>query len=139
MASEDDFQKTVTAWIKTSKERASRIYKEACFRMFSAVVIGSPVDTGLFRNNWYISMGQPSSAKDNPAIGKEPNPVIDRIKTEMDGMDWNLDQTVWFVNNLPYAERLEYQGWSQLAPQGMVRINAMNWPAFVKDAERSVQ
>ena len=44
--------------------------------------------------------------------------------------------TIYLVNNLPYAVRLEY-GWSKQAPAGMVRITAAEFQSIVDDAARS--
>lgn len=39
---------------------------------------------------------------------------------------------MFFTNNLPYAERIEYDGWSRFkAPQGMVRKNVVRWDDIV--------
>jgi hypothetical protein len=43
---------------------------------------------------------------------------------------------VWFVNNLPYAERIEY-GYSKQAPEGMVRRHVAMWRRIVETKARA--
>ena len=42
--------------------------------------------------------------------------------------------SIWMMNNLPYGPRLEYEGWSDQAPAGMVRISVTELQTFVNKA-----
>ena len=42
------------------------------------------------------------------------------------------NQTFWLSNNLPYAERLEF-GWSDQAPEGMVRTNVARFQRILEE------
>lgn len=88
------------------------------FDVFAGVINESPVDKGRFVANWQLSYG-------TPAVG-----VIDAVDPDRQQTIAKLaalqrfPMGLWYLtNNLPYGERLEY-GWSQKAPQGMVRITA---------------
>lgn len=85
---------------------------------------------GRFRGNWQVSF-------DRPAVG-----AIDRVDkagtaTLAAGRDVlaNYDSgeygSIWFTNNVPYAQRLEY-GWSKQAPAGIVRVVAAEINSKVK-------
>ena len=49
--------------------------------------------------------------------------------------DWN---EFTLTNNLPYAERLEY-GWSNQAPQGMVRVNVARFNTLLEEEAAKVK
>lgn len=99
--------------------------------LFGRVIQRSPVDTGRFRGNWQVSNGTPILN------------TIDRL--DVDGMastDAAIDavmalptgQVTYLSNALPYAYRLEYEGWSQQAPAGMVRLTAREFSDAVQKA-----
>lgn len=48
-------------------------------------------------------------------------------------------KAIYFVNNVPYAYRLEVEGHSQQAPNGMIRIVAKDAPAILKEAIQEVK
>lgn len=73
---------------------------------------GTPVDTGNARGHW-----QPSLNSAELAVGTgEPLGQIALVTAKMKAGD-----RFFMLNNAAYILRLEY-GWSQQAPQGMVRI-----------------
>ena len=51
--------------------------------------------------------------------------------------DWKGGQTIYMVNNLPYARRLEY-GWSKQSPSGVVRITVQNYTRYLEKAVKSL-
>lgn len=75
------------------------------------IVQASPVDTGLFKNNWLMSIGTPS-LETVAEEDKSGSKAIERAKEVV--MTYPLDSLpdLWLVNNLPYAARLN-DGWSQ--------------------------
>ena len=42
----------------------------------------------------------------------------------------------YLTNNSPYAERIEYEGHSTQAPDGMVRINAIKFQQTLNEVAR---
>ena len=82
------------------------------------IVQASPVDTGLFKNNWLMSIGSPSTeiVKDEDLSGSK---AIEQARAVV--MSYPLDALpdLWLVNNLPYAARLN-DGWSEQAPSKFV-------------------
>ena len=75
------------------------------------IVQESPFDTGVFKNNWLMSIGNPSNEilEDGDVSGSK---AIERARQVV--MDYPLNSLpdLWLVNNLPYAARLN-NGWSQ--------------------------
>jgi hypothetical protein len=44
----------------------------------------------------------------------------------------SMVDVVYMTNSLPYAEKIEYEGYSRQAPQGMLRANVAKWQRIVK-------
>lgn len=85
---------------------------------------------GRFRGNWQVTF-------DRPAVG-----AIDRVdkagtatlaagREVLAHYDSGEYGSIWFTNNVPYAQRLEY-GWSKQAPAGIVRVVAAEINSEVK-------
>lgn len=85
---------------------------------------------GRFRGNWQVTF-------DRPAVG-----AIDRVdkagtatlaagREVLAHYDSSEYGSIWFTNNVPYAQRLEY-GWSKQAPTGIVRVVAAEINSKVK-------
>lgn len=85
---------------------------------------------GRFRGNWQVTF-------DRPAVG-----AIDRVdkagtatlaagREVLSHYDSSEYGSIWFTNNVPYAQRLEY-GWSKQAPAGIVRVVAAEINSKVK-------
>jgi hypothetical protein len=112
------------------------VKKRAAFGLFSAIVMETPVDKGVLRNNWQMNLNYPadSTLADGDVTGSA---VLSRIKSQIEGVD--PVSYIYFTNNLSYAKRIEYDGWSGKAPEGMLRVNIARWPAIVKAAARGVK
>lgn len=112
-------------------ERTKRSLDDTCrgvaIKWFSSTVLSTPVDTGRLRGNWLVSQGSPINAE-LARLDKTGSAVQGEIVQAVGGMG-----TVnYLVNNLPYAERIEY-GWSDQAPSGMVRINFARIKSIISD------
>lgn len=82
------------------------------------IVQASPVDTGTFKNNWLMSIGNPSTEIVEEA-DKSGSKAMQQAKEVC--LSYPLDSLpdLWLVNNLPYAARLN-DGWSEQAPSKFV-------------------
>ena len=99
------------------EEEMSRKYRAFMLTIFNNVNQLSPVDTGRYRSNHVVSVGKPNFAYSEGKGGFRGETVITNIK------DGKLP-TVYFQNNLPYAEVIE-NGHSGQAPTGVYQ-NAAN-------------
>lgn len=105
-----------------------KVKRLSAFDLFSAIVLSTPVDKGVLRNNWFAANGSPSS--ETTEAGSEPSAVISRIQVITNAS--TLEQDILFTNNLPYAVPIEFDGHSAQAPAGMVRVNTARWDTIVK-------
>lgn len=123
----EDFAGQVRRWSDETLEKLNVIVRKASAEVFAEVIQRSPVDTGRFRGNWQASIGSPSagvlSTTDLGGGGS-----IAQAQGVTAGAD--AGDVIYMVNNLPYAERLEY-GWSGQAPNGMVRLAVQRWQPIV--------
>jgi hypothetical protein len=101
------------------------------------MVLKSPVDTGRFRANWQIGFNQPDT-KTTDETDLTGMAQISRAQSELNSIKIN-GQTIYITNSLPYAYRLEYEGWSLQAPQGMVRITLAELSGILNKAAYEVK
>jgi len=105
---------------KVTREQARMIFQKIALDLDSRIVLGTPVDTGRARGNWFPSLNSPSSAVDMSATDKSGAVAQGRLSGVIAGA--KLGDTIWQTNNLPYILPLE-NGHSGQAPEGMVDIN----------------
>lgn len=121
------FQNQIQAWTAQTMQGVDRIRRASILELFTLVIYATPVDTGRLRGNWQTTVGQPASGV-KTATDANGSVAIAEVMANMG----SLTDAVWFVNNLPYAERIEYDGWSRYkAPEGMVRRNVIRWQEIV--------
>ena len=117
--------------LSTAKREVRKVIRD----MAVDIIKGTPVDEGLLINNWYASNRAPPSQTTlaTDPSGKKSISRVDKALTRL-----KLGQTFFMANSLPYARVVEYgmypnppknptgktkNGFSKLAPAGMVRIN----------------
>lgn len=111
------------------------VKKRAAFGLFSAIVMDTPVDKGVLRNNWQMQFN--SSADNTLTEGDmSGSGVLSRLKVNLEGAD--PINSIYFTNNLSYARPIEYDGWSGKAPEGMLRVNLARWSQIVKLSVRKL-
>jgi hypothetical protein len=95
------------------------------------LVAGGDYVGGRFRGNWQVSFdtAKTGTLERIDPTGRESlgsgTAVIQGFTTEVG--------TIWMMNNLPYAQPLEY-GHSSQAPAGMVRISVLEVQMFISKA-----
>jgi len=117
------FALNVAEWVKGTKKETARLHKAIILELFSSVILDTPVLDGRLRGNWIISSDTP----ENGTIEIEDpsgSVTVGKANTFLATLDPERDFNVFLANNLPYAYRIEYDGWSHTkAPEGMVRKN----------------
>lgn len=122
------FDKQIEAFAKKSNISIDRAIRGTSIKLFSAIILASPVDTGRFRANWQASNERPASGEVNGFA--DP---VNKVATYINGAPFANEFTL--ANNLPYAYRLEF-GYSDQAPQGMVRINVARFQRILDEQAR---
>jgi hypothetical protein len=120
---------------KAYQVRVETVLRKVTLDLSAQLIQMSPVDTGRFRNNWYLSVGYGPNTGTNDGADRSGNSALARISSNLGTI--KLGQLIWVTNNLPYATRLEY-GYSKQAPGGMVRISAARFQQYLSNAVRGV-
>lgn len=116
-------------------DKAETVVRRAATEIGGDMIDPSAVDTGRFKNNWMSSVGAMDKSTTD-AVDKTGEGSKERLRQAL--ATWKPGQTIWIVNNLPYAHRLEY-GWSQQMPSGVVRIAVQRYKEAVAKAARELK
>lgn len=118
-------------------ERCGKSLDDTCravaIKWFSSTVMSTPVDTGRLRGNWKMTLGAPAAGVTD-VTDKSGQMVVSTIAQQVGG----VGKVNYLVNNLPYAESIEY-GHSKQATQGMVRINFIRIKSIIEQTAREYQ
>ncbi len=129
------FALDVSRFVEKAKKNPEKVMRQVSIKLFSAIIKASPVDTGRFRMNWMASGSTPADGTTD-ATDKSGNAATGKVMSFVqNAADWH---TFTLTNNLPYAQRLEY-GWSQQAPQGMVRTNVSRFQQLLNEEASKVK
>lgn len=140
------FSEQVRKWAEKTGRSIEQTVVDTVVDISSKVVLRTPVGNpsiwqgpapagyigGTLRNNWFASIGQPSTAAD-----RQPSAAGTSALSEIIAKSVGAPGEVYYlVNNMPYANRIEYQGYSKQAPAGMVRLSVQEFKAAVDAAIR---
>ena len=136
-----DFALDVSKWVAKAKMAPERVVRSVTIKLWSAVIKGSPVDTGRFRGNWFASGANPSGEV-SQSMDKTGSATISNATQVVVGIaDWT---NMTLTNNLPYANVIEFGGYpgdgpntvggfSKQAPQGCVRVNVARFQQLINE------
>tara|TARA_R110000822_G_scaffold274268_1_gene396646 strand:+ start:412 stop:855 length:444 start_codon:yes stop_codon:yes gene_type:complete len=90
--------------LQQTKAKASDDIRGVYFIGLSAIIKQTPVDEGRARNNWFLTIGHPFglSGRDSDKTGAGSDASL------MTMPPYVMNKKVYFTNNLPYIETLEY-------------------------------
>ena len=124
-------QKIIDFKTKAMTQSLAKI-KKAIIGLTTDIIYDTPVLSGRLRNNWIPSINQGANYSmlgvDTSKRKSKVRPVV--AETTGKVLELKLGDTFYFTNNMPYAERIEFKGWSNKAPTGMVRKNIIRWEKY---------
>ena len=125
------FSSDVEAYAKKAGASLDETSRAIVLELFGSVIKDTPVDTGRAKGNWQTTIGAPA------------NSTVDRLgesealaDVSQQAASFGAGKVIYLSNNLPYIYRLEYDGWSQQAPGGMLRKNVARIQQIVAKAAR---
>lgn len=125
------FASDVEAYAKKAGASLDETSRAIVLELFGSVIKDTPVDTGRAKGNWQTTIGAPASG------------TVDRLgesealaDVSQQAASFGAGKVIYLSNNLPYIYRLEYDGWSQQAPGGMLRKNVARIQSIVAKAAR---
>jgi len=114
-------------------DRLDRTRRAVVIKLFSAVILDTPVLSGRLRGNWQTGVKSPVLG----TVGRLDKSGSDAIaEVQKQTAASGPDDAMYLTNNLPYARRIEYEGWSKKAPDGMVRRNVIRFRRLLDEAVR---
>ena len=121
-------------------ERLRLVAQESYVELGNEIIVRSPVDEGLFRNNFFPTLNKPSDKVTEAKAKKGFGSTGGARYTELLHLStvFDIGDILFFVNNLPYARKLEF-GHSGMAPLGVVRISVARWPMLVDGIARRIK
>lgn len=125
------FSQQIKNFTKTSIKKADTIPKIATIELFGSIIKDTPVLDGYLRGGWRASFGAPDLSGFNTADtsgGTTQSAMTVTVNSA------NLGDTLYFSNPLPYGPRIEYEGYSGKAPEGMVRKNIARFQGIITAA-----
>lgn len=134
MSSGSLFTANIAAFVEKAKGNMDLVVRKVALEMFTRVVIKSPVDTGRFKGNWQVAIGSIPAGTLN-LDDKAGTATIAKVTAA--ALNLEAGQVIYLVNNLPYAQKLEF-GHSKQAPSGMVRLTILEFNNVVENAAQSV-
>lgn len=140
-----EFSLAVGEFVRKTNADMDVVVRKLCFEIGRRIIMRSPVDTGRFVHNWLFGVNYLPTAhlgrRDDPK-GQPPEPVrADAVQRWAEyTQEARADaEVMWIVNNMPYGYRLEYEGWSKQAPEGMVRITLEEVETMMKKVVAEVR
>lgn len=136
-----NFAENLAMLCQRAGDKAELVVRRTALDLMTDMIDASPVDTGRFKANFVVSTGiMTNSTVDR--VDRTPKGQHDAAGAVSYGeailKGWKPGQTIWILNNLSYAQRLEY-GWSKQAPGGMVRLAVQNYSQAIKKAADQVR
>lgn len=128
------FMDTINRWVEETEETINDVLQTIVIMVGTSVVTLSPVDTGLFKGNWQLSIdtGTNSSLLREDKEGAE---TIAEIAKKANS--FTAGQIAYIQNHILYGYDLEYGSSPQARnPDGMVRVTAVKFLKIVDDAVR---
>lgn len=133
------FSQNVGGWAKDAKKEMADLNKAIAFELFASIILDTPVLEGRLRGNWVISSDNPASGtvevsqtttgsesknRNERPRGPVTTKTVHNVSDFLGKVNFESDVDLYLTNNLPYAYRIEYDGYSKVkAPAGMVRKN----------------
>jgi hypothetical protein len=110
-------------------KRTEKMVRGTIIGCASRIIKRTPVDEGTLRGNWQPSIDRPVNTTIN-RTDKAGQAVASDIARE--GQRLNIGAVFYMTNNLPYAARIEFDGWSTQASAGMMRIEVLETAAAIE-------
>ena len=115
-------------------EKAESVLEASFLEVTGMMIMQSPVRDGFFRNSWRAGINEIDSSVSTTASAAI-SASTGSVRAALNRLD--LGANFFFTNSLPYAHRIEYDGWSQQAPNGVVRVNLLKIDSvFERNIER---
>lgn len=136
MSDNAQFMAAIDAFVDKAHGNTELVVKGLGIRILSRLVRMSPVDTGRFRGNWQVAFNAPAEGA-LEAFDKSGSQTLGSGSLVLEQFKVGT-KDIYFTNNLPYAYELEF-GSSKQAPEGMVRVTAIELVRYLKQVTEELR
>lgn len=98
----------VMAAIEAEIELRNDLLRAAILQSLGNIAVGTPVDQSRAASNWFLKIGSPSNKTTNSTNG---DPHLNTMPNLV------LGKRIFYVNNMPYINKLEYGGYPGDGPK----------------------
>lgn len=111
-----------------SMQKAEKVAQASLLTAGGRVIKDTPVLDGFLINSWMSSWGAiDENVRDSSKSGAESTEDLSQTLTDI-----KLGTDFYFTNSQPYAYGIEYDNRSPInAPNGMLRVNLLDWDNIV--------
>ncbi|AXF52999.1 MAG: hypothetical protein [Caudoviricetes sp.] len=127
-----DFLDTINEWIEEVEATVDDVIQTIAIKVGTQVITMSPVDTGLFKGNWQMTIDETS---DMSLLRYDQTGDRTIAALAAKANSFTAGQIAYIQNHVLYGYDLEY-GSSTQAPDGMVRLTEAQFLRIVEDAIR---
>lgn len=140
-----NFTDVINEWVEAVEVKMDNIFQTVVIQAGELVVRISPVDTGLFRGNWQLTIDSESSGAIS-RLDPEGSSTIAAIVSKANNL--RAGQIAYILNHIEYGYDLENgtyrgptakvtdEGFSRQAPMGIVRTTPAKLKELVIQAAR---
>jgi len=118
-----------------------KVFRGSTISLFRNIIRRTPVRSGRLKGNWQIDINQPARGEvndsDNTPINTLDGASAQKVVSEV--MQAKLNDSIYMVNNLPYARIIENGNFSDQAPAGMVGVSVAEFNREVEKQARKLK
>lgn len=154
------FTLDIQRFVEKAKKNPETTMRQVSYKLFSAIIKESPVDTGRFRMNWQTAGAAPASGILEGFDKSGDAAIGDAASYIFSASNWG---EFTLTNNLPYATVIEFGGYpdpvkngtwnpktkeyeirsaggySKQAPHGVVRVNVARFNQLLEEEAAKVK
>lgn len=124
------FSAKIGTFGKDTIKRIGDIKRAVCIKLFTAVIMDTPVLSGRLRSNW-VPSNQDLALTTTDSVDKTGAAALSKMQVVVTAN--KLEVPIFLSNSLPYAARIEFDGWSHTkAPEGMMRRNVTRFNTLIQ-------
>jgi hypothetical protein len=135
------FASELSNFTAKAESNTEQVFRASTISLFSRIISRTPVKSGRLKGNWQIDINQPATG-DVSDSDTTPINTLDggsKRKVASGVMRANLNDSIYMVNNLPYARRIENGNFSDQAPAGMVGVSVAEFNREVEKQARKLK
>jgi len=135
-ASGKPFTRKISDFAVKSIDKCDKVRRTVIIQLFSAIILDTPVLEGRLRGNWQTKAKNPITGTTD-RVDKTGTATTNEVVNQV--ISAGSEDSIYMTNNLPYARRIEYDGYSSKSLQGMMRRNVARFERLVRQEAKKVR